>query len=347
MNFHLYNLHFSPTLPILIIGAVAALLIGILCVKSYRRSPNKRRSAILESLRFIIALLVIALLWQPEWLTVIHPTTKPRIAVIWDDSKSMETTDAQLPQLFSPNKEITTRKEFTQRLLASNLWSALSAEGKNELVTRSFSSHPTDPALKASAGSDLSTPLDELLEKESNLRAAVVISDGDWNLGQPPVSAAQKFLLRKIPLFTIPTGSETRLPDLDLLTVNAPTYGIVGENLQIPFTIRSSLNREVKTTIRLRDEAGRERTKAITLPPNKTTYDTILWRLEKEGSSTLELSFPPSQGELVPLNNSRKFTISGKPEKIRVLVVESLPRWEYRFLRNALSRDPGVELSCF
>jgi hypothetical protein len=346
VNFHLYNLHFSPTLPILIIGAVAALLIGILCVKSYRRNPNKRRSAILESLRFIIAMLVIALLWQPEWLTVIHPTTKPRIAVIWDDSKSMETTDAQLPQLFSPNKEITTRKEFTQRLLAANLWSALSAEGKNELVTRSFSSHPTDPALKASAGSDLSTPLDELLEKESNLRAAVVISDGDWNLGQPPVSAAQKFLLRKIPLFTIPTGSETRLPDLDLLTVNAPTYGIVGENLQIPFTIRSSLNREVKTTIRLRDEAGRERTKAITLPPNKTTYDTILWRLEKEGSSTLELSFPPSQGELVPLNNSRKFTISGKPEKIRVLVVESLPRWEYRFLRNALSRDPGVELSC-
>lgn len=346
MNFHLYNLHFSPTLPILIIGAVAALLIGILCVKSYRRSPNKRRSALLESLRFIITLLVIALLWQPEWLTVIHPTTKPRIAVIWDDSKSMETTDAQLPQLFSPNKEITTRKEFTQRLLASNLWSALSAEGKNELVTRAFSSHPTDPALQASAGSDLSTPLDELLEKESNLRAAVVISDGDWNLGQPPVSAAQKFLLRKIPLFTIPTGSENRLPDLDLLTVNAPTYGIVGENLQIPFTIRSSLDREVKTTIRLRDEAGRERTKAITLPPNKTAYDTILWRLEKEGSSTLELSFPTAQGELVPLNNTRKFTISGKPEKIRVLVVESLPRWEYRFLRNALSRDPGVELSC-
>lgn len=346
MNFHLYNLHFSPTLPILIIGAVAALLIGILCVKSYRRSPNKRRSALLESLRFIITLLVIALLWQPEWLTVIHPTTKPRIAVIWDDSKSMETTDAQLPQLFSPNKEITTRKEFTQRLLASNLWSTLSAEGKNELVTRAFSSHPTDPAQQASAGSDLSTPLDELLEKESNLRAAVVISDGDWNLGQPPVSAAQKFLLRKIPLFTIPTGSENRLPDLDLLTVNAPTYGIVGENLQIPFTIRSSLDREVKTTIRLRDEAGRERTKAITLPPNKTAYDTILWRLEKEGSSTLELSFPPAQGELVPLNNTRKFTISGKPEKIRVLVVESLPRWEYRFLRNALSRDPGVELSC-
>jgi hypothetical protein len=29
-----------------------------------------------------------------------------------------------------------------------------------------------------------------------------------------------------------------------------------------------------------------------------------------------------------------------------VLVVESYPRWEYRYLRNALSRDPGVEVAC-
>lgn len=243
-------------------------------------------------------------------------------------------------------KEIVSRAEFTQQLLKSTLWNALSAEGRNEIVTRSFATQPADPNLQAAAGTDLTAPLEDLLEKETNLRAAVLISDGDWNLGQPPVSAAQKFLLRKIPLFTIPAGSEKRLPDLDLLAVNAPTYGIVGENIQIPFTIRSSLDREVRTTVRLRDDTGRERTKTLTLPANKTTYDTILWKLEKEGSSTLELSFPPAQGELVPLNNSRKFTIAGKPEKIRVLVVESLPRWEYRYLRNALSRDPGVELSC-
>ena len=26
--------------------------------------------------------------------------------------------------------------------------------------------------------------------------------------------------------------------------------------------------------------------------------------------------------------------------------MESVPRWEYRYLRNALSRDPGVDVSC-
>ena len=33
-------------------------------------------------------------------------------------------------------------------------------------------------------------------------------------------------------------------------------------------------------------------------------------------------------------------------ETLKVLVVDSFPRWEYRFLRNALERDPGVEVSC-
>ena len=123
-------------MPALVLGSIAAVIIGILCVVSYKRSPNKKRSFVLECLRFFIGLLVISLLWQPEWLTVINPTTKPRIAILWDDSKSMLSTDAQLPEMLSSKKEIVSRAQFTQQLLKSNLWNALSAEGKNEIVTR-------------------------------------------------------------------------------------------------------------------------------------------------------------------------------------------------------------------
>jgi hypothetical protein len=96
----------------------------------------------------------------------------------------------------------------------------------------------------------------------------------------------------------------------------------------------------------MRDEKGNEQSKNIVISPNAETYDSLLWRIRKEGASTLELSLPVHERERIAINNTRKFSIAGRPEKIRVLVVESLPRWEYRFLRNALSRDPGVELSC-
>jgi hypothetical protein len=338
-------LHLNPTPLTLSLGIAALLGVAFLCLLSWKRSPHPRRTAMLEILRFFIASIVVMLLWQPEWRTVIHPTTKPKIAILWDDSGSMTTLDARLPaELSEPGKsdEIVSRGEWVKKALASDLWTPLRSDGANELITRPFAS----PSESGMTGTDLSEPLESLLQEENNLRAVVMLSDGDFNLGQPPVGAAQKYRLRGVPIFTIPVGSETRLPDLDLLTVTAPTYGIVGENVQIPFTIRSSLDRQVRTIVRLRDESGRERTKNIILPPNAETYDSILWRLEKEGASTLTLSIPVEDGELVSANNSHKFNISGKPEQIRVLIVETLPRWEFRFLRNALQRDPGVELSC-
>ncbi|MEO5917701.1 MAG: hypothetical protein ABIS50_25950 [Luteolibacter sp.] len=337
-------LHLSPTPLTLWIGIIALILVGVLSVISWKRSPHRGRTAVLECLRFLAALAVVILLWQPEWLTTLHPNTKPQIAILWDDSKSMTTIDATLPPDLSEKAEVVSRADWVKKALASDLWKPLEAKGANEVTTTPFA---TPPAVDgATAGTDLEQPLADLLAKQTNLRAVVMLSDGDYNFGQPPVAAAQKLRLRGVPLFPIPVGNKVRLPDLDLLSVTAPTYGIVGENVQIPFTIRSSLDRQVRTIVRLRDEAGHERTKDIVIPPNSETYESILWRLEKEGTSTLELSIPVADGELVASNNSRKFNIAGRPEKIRVLLIETLPRWEYRFLRNALSRDPGVELSC-
>ncbi len=336
-------LHISPTPLTLWIGIAALILMIGLSVVSWKRSPHPKRTAALECLRFLATAVVVVLLWQPEWRTTLNPDSKPKIAILWDDSKSMESIDAPLPASLSPDPDVVSRAEWVESALAADFWEPLEAGGDNDLLVLPFATPGADGGL---SGTNLEAPLSELLERETNLRAVVMLSDGDFNTGQPPVAAAQKMRLRGVPLFTIPVGSETRLPDLDLLSVSAPTYGIVGENVQIPFTIRSSLNRQVRTIVRLRDESGRERTKDIVLPPNAETYDSILWRLESEGSSTLELSIPVADGELVATNNSREFTIAGRPERIRVLVVESLPRWEFRFLRNALSRDPGVELSC-
>jgi hypothetical protein len=337
-------LHLSPTPVTLWIGIIALLLIGTLSFLTWKRSPHRGRTAALEVLRMLAVIAVVILLWQPEWRTIITPDSKPQITILWDDSKSMTTIDATLPPVLSDTPGIVSRAEWVQKALVSDLWRPLEADGRNEVDALPFATpDPENPAL---AGTDLESPLSALLDHRNNLRAVVLFSDGDYNLGQPPVVAAQKMRLRGVPLFPIPVGSQTRLPDLDLLSVAAPTYGIIGENVQIPFTIRSSLDRQVRTIVRVRDETGREQTRDLILPPNTETYDSILWRIEKEGSSTLELSIPVADGELISSNNSREFTIAGRQERIRVLVIESLPRWEFRFLRNALSRDPGVELSC-
>lgn len=326
------------------IGIIALLGMASLSIVIWRRSPHPKRTGILEGLRMLIALLIVLLLWKPEWRTVVNPQDKPTIVILTDRSGSFETLDAELPISVDPKRTVVSRSEWIDKVLDEETRMSLAEEGVNVLVEQDIAVPPEDTT--ELAGTDLTTPIIELLEQQDNLRAVVLASDGDFNLGQPPVVAAQKLLQREVPLFTIPVGSKARLPDLDILSVTAPTYGIVGENVQIPFIIRSSLEREVRTLIRLRDERGKERTKEITLPPGEDVSESILWRIESEGANTLELNLPVAEGERIGTNNSRKFTLSGRPESIKVLVIDTLPRWEYRYLRNALSRDPGVELSC-
>ena len=335
-------LHFSPTPASLWIGIAALILAASLSLLAIKRSLRRNRTIALECLRMVAITAVVMMLWQPEWQKTLHPDTKPQIVILHDASKSMETIDASIPAMPNSEAKVVSRAELSSTTLSSDLWNPLAAGGKNEVLRIPFAKAAADTI----AGTDIDSALSDTLKQHDNLRAVIMLSDGDHNLGQPPVAAAQKMRVRGIPLFAMPIGSTQRMPDIEILTVAAPSYGIVGENVQIPFTIRSSLDREVRTVIRMRDDKGNEQSKNIVIPPNAETYDSLLWRIRKEGASTLELSLPVHERERIATNNTRKFSIAGRPEKIRVLVVESLPRWEYRFLRNALSRDPGVELSC-
>ena len=345
MNFQIYNLHFSPSLATLLIGCCALIAISYLCILTIKRSARPKRTGLIEGLRFLITLLVVLMLWGPEWRTTIAPLDEPEIAILWDASGSGATIDAQLPD----SQGVVSRQQFTSQVLDLDVWKTLENDGKTTVFSEPFSApdQNSNPAKGALIGTDISTPIESLIEQHDNLRAVVLLSDGDWNLGAPPVSAAQKMLLQKVPLFAIPVGSKNRLPDIEILNITAPTYGIIGEPIQIPFSIRSSLKHDVNTVVRLKDvTSGKEVTKKVKLPAEKTFYGNLLWRIDKEGPSKLELSLPVSDSELVKDNNSQQFIIQGKRENLKVLVIESTPRWEYRFIRNALSRDPGVDLDC-
>ena len=346
------SLHFQTSPWTLVLAGLVMITAFFLCLTACRRAVRKWRTGSLEVLRYTLILIGCLLLLGPEWRTIESADVRPEVAILWDDTGSMDTEDARLPksQLGAENSpKVTTRADLTQRLLATKFYRNFEENGANRVTIRSFGTPPeegADLATRTMAGTDLNAALKETIRSSRNLRALVLFSDGDRNLGKPPVEAAQQLRLRGAPLYVVPTGSDSRLPDLELESVNAPTYGIVGENVQIPFTIESSLARDVRTMVKIRSSSGTERTKDITIPANGTFYDSILWKLEKEGLSTLTLSIPVARGELVAKNNARDFVMNGKPEDIKVLVIETLPRWEYRYIRNALSRDPGVDVDC-
>ena len=347
-HFNLGPLHFQAstlTLVLIVLVLIATVALGIMAVS---RSARPRRTGTLEAIRFLCVAFVCTMLLGPEWRTVQESDLQPEIAIIFDESISMETEDARRPDDMAGSETVLKRRELVKRLRESKFWESFEEDGRNRVTLSSFGAPPEDADAidLAMSGTDINDALVDILDAGQNLRAAIFIGDGDWNIGTSPVAAAQQFRLKNAPLYTLATGSNKRVPDLELVAVNAPTYGIVDENVLIPFTIESSLGRDVRTQVRIKSDSGTERFKDITIRANSTHYDSLLWRVEKEGASSLKLSFPFANGELIENNNERDFVISGKPESIRVLVIESLPRWEYRFIRNALSRDPGVTVDC-
>jgi uncharacterized membrane protein len=313
----------------------AALFLATLTVAflTWRRSGYSGGAGMVELLRVAIAALVATLLNQPEWVEEFRPNEKPVVAVLVDASRSMDTRDV-VAGTAGPQS----RREGVARLSTSEFWEPL--EERYRVVIEPFSPSPD------SSGTDLAAPLSAATERFGSLRAVVLASDGDWNEGLAPLEAARRMRLAQVPVFAVATGSQTKLPDIELLSLDCPTMGVAGKPVRVPFTIVSSLPTQRVVPATLTTSGGETLRKDIRLPPMATVTEWIYWTPPAEGDYTLTLTLPEEQGELLPDNNARTAPIAIRQERLKVLVVESVPRWEYRYLRNALSRDPGIEVSC-
>ena len=332
-----WSLTFQGTPLTAALSVVCLIVATTLCLLAWRRRDRSVAAGVLEGLRLLIVLLIVLTFNQPEWLKEYRPETRPTLLVLRDVSRSMETRDVidnrqpQLPQ---------TRAESVQSLCEPSIWKPVS--NKLDVVLETFSSSLSDPA----SGTDLYSALNQATEQHETLRAIVLLSDGDWNVGEPPVQAASHLRIKRVPVFVVGVGSESRLPDVELARLDAPTFGVQGKPMRIPFVIESALPHEYHTQVTLTPSSGRSVTKDVTLPAMGRLEDTVVWTPDQKGELTLTLSVPADDAELLSENNVRTVPIVIRQEAIKVLLVESFPRWEYRYLRNALARDPGVELSC-
>jgi uncharacterized membrane protein len=239
-----------------------------------------------------------------------------------------------------PSMPPESREAYIQAFLKRELWQPLAAK-----LDVTFAAFPAAED-ERTAGTDLNTPLADALAKHENLRGIVLFSDGDWNIGEPPARAAGRLRAKNIPVFPLAVGSETRLPDIELARADAPTFGIVGKPTRIPIVIESALPRDYTATISLKAAGGNSVSKQVTIPAMGRLTDSLSWTADAPGEYELSIDVPAHHEERILKNNSLEVPIAIREEALKVLLVESFPRWEYRYLRNALERDPGVEVHC-
>ncbi len=292
----------------------------------------------LELFRLLLIGLVVFSLNQPEITEEVRPEDQPVLVVMHDQSRSMETRDVLLAANGDSIAEPITRAEAVQPLVVADLWEPLSEDLK--VVVEPFSSELTD----AAAGTDLNLALSSVGDRHPGLRVIVLLSDGDWNTGNSPAATATDLRMRNIPVFSVGMGSEDRLPDIELASSSAPTFGLAGKTVRIPFRLTNWLPLDQAVVVSLNGTGGDVVEKTVHVSGMGQVNDAVDWKPEKTGDYELTISIPLMPEETITDNNDVNLPISIRNEALRVLVVESYPRWEYRYLRNALERDPGVEV---
>ena len=328
------ELTFVTTPPMIAFGVILVLTTLALSLWSLRRLGRPRGMGWLEVLRVVLAVLLALTLNQPEWREQYQPEHPPTVAVLWDNSQSMETAD-----VLQADGTTVTRAAAIGSITQPQAWASVE---NAEVVLEPFAG--TDAGNHG--GTDLDAALQAALERHGNLRAAVVLSDGDWNQGQAPIRGAGEFRARSIPVHAVATGSANHLPDLAVASLDAPTFAVAGKPIRIPYVLRSTLPREHEATLTLKSSNGEQLRERVTIPAMGQLESAITWRTSTLGDVELTLALPEIQGESDKANNAQTATLAIRKEQLQVLVVESSPRWEYRFLRNALERDPGVEVDC-
>ncbi|MEZ6047357.1 MAG: hypothetical protein R3C11_17600 [Planctomycetaceae bacterium] len=174
----------------------------------------------------------------------------------------------------------------------------------------------------------------------------VIFTDGQHNEADDPLELTSSLKQLDIPIYPVLVGSEQRPADIILHQVTAPpavylndesTVSINVETIDIP-------NQEVQVEFYHQGELI-EQQSFVSAPDHQSTK-TLTFTLQTATADQhhYEIVVQTNSNEFTAENNRQHFTQQVLDNTIHVLLIDNNPRWEFRFLHNALERDERIEL---
>lgn len=178
------------------------------------------------------------------------------------------------------------------------------------------------------------------------LAGIVLVTDGVNNSGSPPREAAALARQEGVPLYVYGVGI-TSPRDIIVQNLFAPDVTFVRDELSATVRVRGQgLNGE---TAELQLKLGEQvvAKKEITFSSDGEQVVPMKFTPQTLGEFDLTAGIEARSDETVKDNNSRTQRLKVIDAKIKVLLVDQSPRWEFRYLQAMLLRDRRVDLKCF
>jgi hypothetical protein len=178
------------------------------------------------------------------------------------------------------------------------------------------------------------------------LAGVLLVTDGANNNGSQPREVAGFMRQEGLPLYVYGVGI-TRPRDIIMGSVFAPEVSFVKDEVTVTVRVRSQgLNNEnADVVLRLGEQKVAEKT--VTFASDGEQVVTLNFVPQNAGEFDLQAAIEPRADETVKDNNASMVQrLKVIDAKIKVLLVEQSPRWEFRYLQAMLLRDRRVDLKC-
>lgn len=349
--------------------AIAAIAAGMLAWWSYRRleGPTWWR-AFLGSARALLLILLVLLIAGPK-LTRQNEIEEPDwVLVMLDRSASMTIPDAPTPGAdpADPDTQRITREQQLREAIEASAQTWRELADQRTVLWLGFDGGAYDLPERAGAwedgriGVELAQPvgrrttigraLEQALRRAAArpLSGVVVISDGR-SLDEPTRSTLRRLQAERIPVFTLPLGSDEPLQDLAVRRADAPPVAFTDDIVPVEVEIErigGPPDQPHGATVRLVDTA----TDAV-LDERRYDADEPLQRLtlsavsSEPGRAQWEVRIEPDGPDLIEQNNSMQLAVELVDRPLRVVYFDGYPRWEQRYLKNILLRERSVSSS--
>jgi len=242
--------------------------------------------------------------------------------------------------------------------------SAMSRESREKLLEDY--KRETCIGTETAIGDAIKTALNSL--RGQYVAGVVIFTDGKNNSGMATKEIASQLKQRYLPIYTVAAGVPHTPKDIALQELEARDAVLANDLFELNFkvssfgydgeTVKANLyaypikekdkepGQDPKELDRLIEESKTETDLEIPLGSNKKELKKLSYSPKVPGDYFLILRIAPRPEENTAHNNYLTHRLRVADDKIKVLYVEHPPRFEYRYLKNSLVRDPKILVHC-
>jgi uncharacterized membrane protein len=340
-------------MPALITLVMLAAIAMIIMLWLYRRTTTPVRPSwhvLLIMLRVLAIAVVIFCLLEPVLSVSTVVPRKNSVIVLVDDSESMSIADGS-----SGNQRATRLQQVTNWLGGGappgEENSALARLQKNFRVETFRFSSAVEPlsGLKELRGKGQSTNIAAALEfagkqaRQDALAGVVLITDGVASAGADPLQVSRDLIGMQVPIFTIGAGAKIA-NDLQVAKVEATRSVLEKARVEVTAMLQSRGHAGETVTVELRDGEKIIQSQPVTLGERGSRL-SFQFAPARKGFIKYTVAVPAVRNEAVAENNETSFLIDSRDRTSRILYVEELHPWEFKFLARAAEGDPALQLT--